>query len=504
MTANRTAPALVMFATLAGLAIRLAPALAADFPLNDGGLFYAMTSGLRAENYALPVFVQYNGAAIPFAYPPLGFYFTGLITDLLRADLLDVMRWLPPLVSALSIPAFYLLARRLSPSKTTAALAAVIFALTPRAFAWLIMGGGVTRAPGFLFAILTLACAHRLFTAPSHRLILWTSIWAALTVLTHPEAAAQTAFAALLLFLFFGRNRAGVIHALLVAGLTIVLTAPWWGVMLARHGFAPFLAASAAVRADGVSWLARLLLLFRFEVTSEPFLPLIAVLGLVGVFIQLARRERFLPAWLGLAFLFEPRSAPQTMTIPLAILTACALMEIVVPALLRASTKTIASVALGLLATYLFLSAQATTNHIANNISLTLYDREAMQWAKTNTPEDSVFLILTGQLPLRDAVSEWFPALTDRISAMTVFGHEWTAEPPFSSRLHAYDTLQACIFQDSQCLQIWSQTNRISFSHILISSSETGKKTPLQVYLDSGNNFTLIYSNETVSIYQKK
>lgn len=506
MKTDRAALTLLIFAALAGLAIRLAPALAADFPLNDGGLFYAMTRDLRAASCVLPVFAHYNGAAIPFAYPPFGFYFTALLAGLFRAGLLDVMRWLPPLASALTVPAFYLLARRLSPSPTTAALAALIFALTPRAFAWLMMGGGVTRAPGFLFAILTLTCAHKLFTAPSLRLVLWTSTWAALTALTHPEAAAQTAFAALLLFLFFGRSRAGFFHALLAAGLTLALTAPWWGVTLARHGFAPFLGASAAVRANGVSWLARPILLFKFEITDEPFLPFIAVLGLIGAFVQTVKRERFLPVWLGLAFLFEPRSAPQMMTVPLAILAACALMEIVFPSLSRPSTKIAASVSLGLLTAYLFVSAQTVARHIANDISLTPYDAEAMEWVKTNTSQDGVFLLVTGELPLRDAVSEWFPALTGRVSAATVFGYEWIADPPFASRVRAYNSLQACMYEDADCLERWAKENGVSFDYVLIRNYRAGqfRPAPLQVYLDGDSGFTLVYRAEEISIYRKK
>ncbi|MEW5940621.1 MAG: glycosyltransferase family 39 protein, partial [Chloroflexota bacterium] len=307
--------ALVVFAALVGLAVRLGPALAADFPLNDGGLFFAMIRALQANGYALPAFASYNGAQIPFAYPPLGFYLTGLLSDLARAGLLDVMRLLPAIVSALTIPAFYRLARGFA-SPTAAALATLLFALTPRAFAWHIMGGGVTRALGFLFALLTLEAAHRLFTAPSRRLLFWTSICAALTIVTHPEAATQTAFAALLLYLFFDRSRAGLLRALAVALLALALTSPWWVTVLSRHGLDPFLAASSAVRADSVPLIARLFLLFQFQFTEEPFLPLVAILGVVGLFLHLAKRERFLPSWLALTFLFEPRSAPLYMTLP--------------------------------------------------------------------------------------------------------------------------------------------------------------------------------------------
>jgi hypothetical protein len=440
MTSKRSAIALVIFATFIGLAIRLGPSLPAVFPLNDGGLFYAMMRDLRANGYALPAFAHYNGVAIPFAYPPLGFYVTSLLADLFRANLLDVMRWLPPLVSALTIPAFYLLARGFSPSRTTAALATLIFALIPRAFAWQIMGGGVTRSFGFLFAILTLACAHRLFTAPTRRILAWTSICAALTVLTHPEAATQAAFAALLLFLFFDRSRVGLIRALMVAGLTFILTAPWWGLVVARHGIDPFLAASSAVRAASISWIARPFLLFQFQFTEEPFLQVIAVLGLIGAFLHLTKRDAFLPAWLGLAFLFEPRSAPQTIAIPLSLLAATALADLILPRLTRTSDNDSlegllngrnARAFFGFLFVTMVMGAYFTSNRIAQEYTLKSADLQAMQWVQTNTPEDSVFVIVTGERPLFDAVSEWFPVLADRVSSATAFGYEWMATMPY-------------------------------------------------------------------------
>lgn len=218
--------ALVGFATLLGGFVRFAAPLDSDFPLNDGRLFYAMIQSLQASGYSLPAHFEFNGALFPFAYPPLGFYVAGFASDLLRQPLLNVVRWFPALVSAATVPAFYFLACGFLPSKTTSACATLAFAILPRGFDWLIMGGGITRAFGLLFGILTLACAQRLFTAPQPRLIFWTSGWAALAALSHPESALQAAFA-LLLLLFFNRSRANLAYALLAAALALLLTSPW-------------------------------------------------------------------------------------------------------------------------------------------------------------------------------------------------------------------------------------------------------------------------------------
>lgn len=495
---------LVGIATLIGGFVRLAAPLAADFPLNDGGLFYAMIETLHASHFVLPVNFFYNGTFIPFSYPPLGFYLTDLVAALTHQPILDVMRWLPPLISTITIPAFYLLSRHLLPSQNGAALATFAFAFLPRAFSWLIMGGGVTRSLGFLFAILTLACAYQLFTAPHPRLIIWTSLWSALTVLTHPEAAAQTAFAAILFLLFFDRTRSGFLHACTTGGLTLLLTAPWWTLMLARYGLEPFLAAAQATgddRSDLINLVLRFVLPFRFEFAEEALLPIISVFGLLGLFSALGKRNWFLPVWLVSAHLFEPRSAPLFMTIPLAMLAAHTLSDIILP-YLNSGSKRIIPAFLGLLLAYVFTSASLVPSNIAGNISLQPADRETMNWIKENTPNDSVFIVLTGQLPLRDPVSEWFPILTARISAATVFGCEWIKEPSFASRVEDYNSLQACLYSDSNCLLSWENQSNIEFTFILIRKSPSS--TPLQINLDSDGNYSLVFQTPEISIYEKK
>ncbi len=45
---------LLLLALLFGTFVRVMPVLQAGFPLNDGGLFYTMTSDLQKADYALP------------------------------------------------------------------------------------------------------------------------------------------------------------------------------------------------------------------------------------------------------------------------------------------------------------------------------------------------------------------------------------------------------------------------------------------------------------------
>ncbi|MFZ5855374.1 MAG: hypothetical protein ACOYZ6_00960 [Chloroflexota bacterium] len=499
---------LVAAATVIGGVVRFAAPLASNFPLNDGGLFYVMIQALQASHYQLPAQFFYNGISIPFTYPPLGFYLTGFLSDLLDQNLLDVLRWLPPLVSAATIPAFYTLAKRVSRTHGIPILATFVFALLPRDFDWLIMGGGVTRAFGFLFAILTVACAWSLFSTSQRRFLFWASIWTALTVLTHPEAALQTVIAVLVMFLF-QRSRANVVRALLVALTVILLTSPWWITSLTRHGVDPFLAAasaSAGNRSDLVNVVTRFVLLFRFEFADEAFLPLLTVFGLIGFFAAIGRKDWFLPAWIIASQLIEPRSAPLFVCIPLAILSAQGLAEFVLPALDRTGAKRLSAVFLGLLLAYSIASALSVTSTVARDITVQPAEREAMQWVEQNTPPESVFLVLTNRLPLRDPISEWFPVLAGRVSPTTVYGYEWIAQPPFAFRVDAYNSLQACASQNVDCIDAWSAKYEVRFTHILFSNLQNKglSASPLQIRLEQDPAYQLVYQTPEISIYQQR
>ena len=151
---------------LAGLVVRAIPVALADFPVNDGGLFVAMTRAIEDAGWSLPLTISWNGSELPFAYPPLGFYLSGGLSSLFGLELTDVFRWLPLVASALVVPAVFLLARELLRSDAGALVAALAYALAPVSYVWLVQGGGVTRAPGMLLAVLTIWQVVRLVRVP--------------------------------------------------------------------------------------------------------------------------------------------------------------------------------------------------------------------------------------------------------------------------------------------------------------------------------------------------
>ena len=207
-----------------------------SFPLNDGALFYLMAQEIGDHGFRLPMATAYNAANIPFAYSPLGFYLAAFLHVAGGVDLLGLFRALPLVFSCLCVLAFYLLAGDLAPTRSTRIASLVTFAVLPRSFLWLIMGGGLTRSMGFFFAILTLWQLYRVYNSQAWRHVAWATVFASLTVLSHLGTAPFVAFSAVLMLLSFGRTWRSLRASLVIVAGTIALTSPWWASSPRRTG----------------------------------------------------------------------------------------------------------------------------------------------------------------------------------------------------------------------------------------------------------------------------
>jgi hypothetical protein len=507
-------------AILIGGYIRLSQVLQSNFPINDGGLFYTMIKDLMANHYRLPVTTSYNHLNLPFAYPPLFLYLSGFLSDLTSWGLINIIKILPALFTVLAIPAFYLLASVLIKNKDQVVFTTFIFTFIPASFDWLVMGGGLTRSPAFFFALLTLFFIYRLYTRNSNQDILWTTIFASLTILSHPETALHTAASAVVFFFFFGRNKKGLLKSLIVAGLIILVTAPWWVTVLVHNGFTPFFAAgkTGSYNIEGIFQI------LQFDITHEYGLQTIGTLGLIGLFWHIAERKYFMPVWVLVILISEPRSAPLYLCPCVAILASYSLTNI-----LQIFNKTTlhtegessephplsSTVSKGL---FLLLSGQWIFSSMViiivliNTTVLTNVDINAFDWIKSNTRSNSKFLVLTGYSPFNDPISEWFPALTGRTSIATVQGYEWDSNSSFEEILTESLNVQKCISQTYQCIESWAEKNHKVFDYIYIRNpvlqgvmqiestftSAMGDLTSSQGYAE------LVYNNNAVSIYQVK
>ena len=482
------------------LAARLPYFTRSDFPLNDGGLFVAMSRDLLAGHFALPASTSYNAEHIPFAYPPLAFYIVAGTTALTGVDPLVLARWLPLVANLATVVCVAQLARSILRPGWAATLAAVVFALLPRSYEWVIMGGGLTRSIGYLAAVACVSQAVHLARSPGRWRVGLCSVVAGLALASHLEEGLFALYSLALVLLCFGGGMRSVLTSAIVGVGAALLTAPWWATVIAYHGLAPFQAASLTS-----GWTTPGTLLAAVgEFLAPRSLPLsvIGSLGVLGAGLCLVRREPFLPVWLLAIFVLTPRSAPTQAVLPLALLTSLAAAELVVPRLARDVQR--AGGAMGgfrgpvvaqigqllgmdngrlVASTLMLLMVLGGVYRIWPRLplepftldSLSPGERDGMALLANRTgPNDPVLVLSTTESWEEDMAGEWFPVLANRQSVLTPQGAEWLPD-----NLHAR---KVCLFQKVRevapwgisDLDTWASERGVVFSAVYISKVPRG------------------------------
>ena len=480
------------------LVVRLPFFLGSDFPLNDGGLFFVMSEEVAAAHYSLPYVTSYNADRLPFAYPPFSFFLTAFLSQALSIPLITLVRYLPLLANLLAIIPFIVLARSLLRTRDRVFFAAVAFVLVPRSYEWLVMGGGLTRSLGFLFALTALCQAVGLYRRPSAPRIVVAAGLVALTWLTHLEMGLFVSYSYLLLFLSHGRSRRGLLAGAAVGLGAGVLTAPWWLVIARYHGLEPYRAASAT--AGWSSLGGALTALQQFLFSEQPSLAFLGGLTALGLVACVARRQWLLPLWLLLVFVLTPRSAPTEGTVPAALLMGIGLADVVLAPLPRLAAgrgwiETAAArlrvgltiphwehrVLVGTLAATVSFAdlvlPVGSPPHLGNNPLETLPapEREAMAWIASHTPPASAFLVLSPKTSWEvDYVLEWFPALARRKSVLTVQGSEWLPGWAHARRACLYNRFHAGGMDDLDTMNAWLERMGITYTHVYVSRLAPG------------------------------
>ena len=496
-------PAILAFlALLVGVGLQLALLLRYDFPLNDGGMLYVMVKDLIANGYRLPEFTTYNYSNIPFAYPPLAFYWTAFLHERLGLSLVQLLRWLPWIFCVLAVPAFGLFSRTVLRSERQAALAMLAFALLLPVFNRTLMGGGLTRAPGLFFALLALYWIARLFTEHERKLGLPAAIFSALAVLSHSVYAWFVIYTAAAIFIFSRPGRRDVLNSALVAGGVVGLVSPWIITILSQHGLAPLVAASQTRGAlPLVVTISQLL--FFYGLTKEYFFDLLAVTALIGLVLTFLERRYFFLVWLALIFTLD-RSAPSHLAIiPLAMLVGRAAEALVFDNSYAASQggRRILLAAFN----YLLFTAVVSVYLQLSVPVLSPEARQALEWTASHTASSSRFVVLSENPWPEDPFSEWFPALAERTSVNTVQGSEWFSQSEFYARIRSYDGLRQCLAQSAaSCLELWAASSGQRFDYVFFPKAGEGSmEPPLIAALRQSPGYKVFYDGPGAVIFLK-
>jgi len=460
------AEAVLLAALAVGALVRAVPVLSTGFPLHDGGLFLVMIQDLRDAGFVLPHTTTYNLDQIPFVYPPFALYLTAAL-NAIGFDLIVLIRFIPLLASIATIPVVYLIALHLSERRSIAAVSAIAFALAPRSYEWLVVGGGLTRAPGTLFALLAIWQGMRLIRQPSPGRIALTGILGGLTVLTHPEASLFCLVSLALLAVARGRNRQALGAMVVAAVIAAAVAAPWIWATAAQHGPGVLIGAANS-RNTGLGATLRSLLFGQF--TGATAFDVFLGLGFIGALLEVGRARYFVPIWvLAIPALVVAAGFTYAM-VPWSILIAVAVVDVLLPAVARLThgrrfgrpVLELGLLGAGVLAS--LATGYATTSPLH---ALGAENRTAMTWSATNLPDGAKVAVVTGLGWWNDATSEWFPAIARRVSVATPQGYEWTAK--FARRQEIYRVLQdTCAVRLAECVLRWADKYGVAVDYVYV------------------------------------
>ena len=441
----------IAVAILIGVLVRVAPIVGAGSVVGDGGLILALVDDIRAAGLRLPTTASYNDLGIPFVYPPAAIWLAAAVGAATGSASLDVLTWMPMAVAVLVLTAFAWLSVRLLPPMA-AVSATFAFALMPSAYGWLVAGGGLTRGSGLLFALMAAAIAvGPSGAAPSLRRAVLTGACLGLAGLTHPQGIVFGVVACGALtfqrpFADWGR------HAAIAAAAAVVVLLPWLAWVVATNGLESIL--SAGSRFEPVTGLIRLLNL-RFS--GVLFMDLVGVAGVIGLVVQVIRRQWRVPALLLLVSLVGAGGGEFLAAAPWALLAGAGVEAVVrvwrspgAPGDTRLGRRAVAATA----AVALFLSLIGALGSVVDSASKLhpLGDATiaAMRWLGENGPDVPV-LVPTNEVWGFDDVSEWLPAIADRHSMGTVQGSEWLGSEGFDAQIAIHESIRGCAGSTAAC-----------------------------------------------------
>lgn len=451
--------------TFLGFVIRVSFFVGNDFPLHDGGFFYVMIQDLLSNTWILPDFSTYNHANIPFIYPPLGLYLVGITEVWTGASRLELFRVIPLLVTTLTIPAFFYLAREIVKDEWASLAATAVYSLLPKGYMWLILGGGVTRSFGAFFGILALIFVIRFIRSGGWVTAIVGSVFCGFTILSHPEWAWFLFYSITFFIVFNLVARAEKIfsRSFLIFLGTVVTILPWVVTILFLHGktiILPLLDSGFSRQNDIIKFLL-------LQWSGEVLFPVITLLSMVGFFSAIKKREFFVVFWLPLVFFLQGRAADQRAVIPLALLAGVG-----IAALFRylnsvrskhMNGRKIVILALGIY-TYSLIGSLIYGTELCK--PLPEQHLESIEWIKQETPVGSKILVITGRDWIYDSYSEWMAALTGRDSVSLVQGYEWL--PGFSDRISRHDHVQSEYSKGMTDLVSWINQNHVQVDFLVL------------------------------------
>jgi hypothetical protein len=479
-----------------GATLRALPVVGAGFPLNDGGLFLTMGDEVRNAGFVLPLTTDYNGLDAPFAYPPFAFYLLAAL-ETLGLDGVDLLRWVPLLFSIATIPVVYLIGREIFQGSSMALGTAAFFAVSTGSYEWLVMGGGITRAPGLFFALIAVLLAIRAYRSSNWWLGVGAGVALGFTALSHPQSAVFGVVSVVLLLPFVASNWRVALPLLgVILGISAIVVVPWLTLVVSRHGIDPFL---SAVGTGGSPFIGLVNLLVAR--TSGGQLEILGIATLIGAAVSALRGFWVAPVWLLAVLVIDSRAGNVYASVPAAMAVTFMVRDLgSIVGRRWPGLGNRAPVTIGILLVAVCFADSVAAQRAPDSPTRALTDaaRGAMSWAADQTDADAAFVVVSGNHWAADAEAEWFPVLANRRSLATVQGYEWLGADQFRQQVERSSILPVCVVRgDLDCIDSWlSDAGKVDY--LFLTASREAEARGLECCLQMAEQVARLRPSETV------
>lgn len=416
-----------------------------DEPFRLGGLFLEFSEQIIKNHYLLPARIPYYSyQGLPFAYPPLSFYFQAVILDLFNFPKIVLVNLIPPIFSGLGVISFYFLAKNVFSKKVELISSLLAFSLMPSAFNDHLEAAGLPESFGTLAIIWYAFFLFELWKKQKPQQALIAGIFLAICVISSPGSAYASALLsvifALVMFIQFMNNHSMKAIALIfiVAGVGISLSAPYWLTVMIQNGkgvfISPFLAQHQG--GSGVSFIENAInRILGMNISGGKFGIFWNTFIFLGFLISIFNKQFILPLSL-LSMVVIPREGGWLAPIFGSLLVGVGIAGFL--SKYANGTKVSGTSNLTYKASYhilflafLFLNLYSSITTISNlfhdrQLVLKAWQIESLEDARVSIPE-SASVVLIGN----DAFNEWGPTLLKREVINVSYGLEWE---PFEQR----------------------------------------------------------------------
>ena len=282
---------LLLLSFLLGIVLRTLPYFIIGFPTDavaGGGLFYQFSETISNNGFRYPETIPfYSEGGVPFAYNPLTFYLISIIAEVLPVSIFALHVNIPPMISVLTLFTFYYLSKEVFSDQKYVVLATFIYATTPAGYIAFIDFIGLAEASGTLIFIVTLITLNRTHIQKSNYRIFVSGLSLGVAALTLHGALLASVVAVFTYSIdayINGHKKFAIKSFLSISLIGAVVSSPWWGSVILRHGFETFLYAFSS-RSGGLFGIIQGIVGMDSFVYSVTLVG-IAFIGAVSMFMQ--------------------------------------------------------------------------------------------------------------------------------------------------------------------------------------------------------------------------